>query len=120
MNSSSDCFSFTPSCPSVCEDNKAPDEINSSKPVQEVAELQTEIKKLKLRLSALEKNGLAVSLKLSDKPPQNDQEMVKVLDAVKKDMFATKYPFVTPEIIAATGIQEWMEDRWVQTGCSVY
>jgi hypothetical protein len=120
MNSSSDCFSFTPSCPSVCEDNKAPDEINSSKPVQEAAELQTEIKKLKERISALEKNGPAEPLTLPGKPPQNDQEMVKVFDAIKEDKLITKYPFVTPSLIAATGIKEWDEDRWLQIGFSVY
>ena len=127
MNASSNWFSFIPSCPSVCEDNKAPEEINSSTPLQEIAELQTEIKKLKeklskilSRLSALEKNGPAVSLTAPGKPPQNDQEMDKVLMAIKKDELITEYPFVTPRILAVTGIQEWKEDRWVQTGCSVY
>ena len=57
---------------------------------------------------------------LPDKPPQNDQEMDKVLMAIEENKPITKYPFVTLSILAVTGIQEWNEERWVQPGCSVY
>jgi hypothetical protein len=52
--------------------------------------------------------------------PCNDEEMIKVLETFKFDEANFFYPFLTPKLLAATGKDEWKQQRWLQPGQFVY
>ena len=52
--------------------------------------------------------------------PSSGEETTKVLENFKYSQVDFYYPFLTPELLALTGEDEWEQGRWLQLGNSVY